>query len=53
MQFILFEYIPEKKTEKASMSLRLTAREKKEILHALELGNNSRSFEKLKRALAN
>ncbi len=53
VQFILFEYIPEKKTEKASMSLRLTAREKKEILHALELGNNSRSFEKLKRALAN
>ncbi|MBX2908777.1 MAG: patatin-like phospholipase family protein [Chitinophagales bacterium] len=53
LQFILFEYIPEKKTEKASMSLRLIAREKKEILKALELGNNSRSFEVLKRALAN
>lgn len=52
VQFILFEYIPEKKTEKASMSLRLTAREKKEILRALEMTNNTRSFEKLKRALA-
>lgn len=53
LQFILFEYIPEKKTEKASMSLHLIAREKKEILKALELGNNSRSFEILKRTLAN
>jgi predicted acylesterase/phospholipase RssA len=52
IQFILFEYIPEKKTEKASMSLRLTAREKREILRALEMTNNTRSFEKLKRALA-
>lgn len=52
IQFVLFEYIPEKKTEKASMSLRLTAREKNEIFHALELGNNSRSFEILKRALS-
>jgi hypothetical protein len=53
IQFVLFEYIPEKKTEKASMSLRLTAREKREITRALEMTNNTRSFEKLKRLLAN
>ena len=52
IQFILFEYIPEKKTEKASMSLRLTAREKKEIIKALARPNNVRSFELLKKALA-
>ncbi|MCS6818371.1 MAG: patatin-like phospholipase family protein [Chitinophagales bacterium] len=52
IKVILFEYIPEKKTEKASMSLRLTAREKREILKALYSANNNRSFEKLKRILA-
>jgi hypothetical protein len=51
IQFILFEYIPEKKTEKASMSLRLTSREKREILNSLSRPNNTRSFELMRKAL--
>jgi hypothetical protein len=51
IQFILFEYIPEKKTEKASMSLRLTSREKREILNSLSRPNNTRSFDLMRKAL--
>jgi len=51
VQFILFEYIPEKKTERASMSLRLTSREKREILNSLSRPNNTRSFELMRKAL--
>ncbi len=51
IQFILFEYIPEKKTEKASMSLRLTSREKREILNSLYRPNNTRSFDLMRKAL--
>ncbi len=51
IQYIIFEYVPEKKTEKASMSLRLTKREQREIINSLSRPNNTRSFELMRKAL--
>lgn len=48
MQVIMFEYAPEKKEEKAAMSLHLTEREKKNILSSLNEPNNQLAFRLLK-----
>ncbi len=48
---ITFEYIPEKKTEKAALSLHLTFREKRDIIRALGRPNNTRSFELMRKML--
>ena len=51
LEFIEFNYTPGKKEKAASMSFRLTTREKQNILDAVNLIPNQESRERLKRAL--
>jgi hypothetical protein len=51
VQVISFEYIPEKKNEKAALSLHLTAKEKYNILSAVSQPNNRKAFKLLQESL--
>ncbi len=44
LQMVTFEYVPEKKEEKAALSLHLTEREKRDIFSAVHSTNNTKAF---------
>jgi hypothetical protein len=49
LQMVTFEYAPEKKEEKAALSLHLTEREKRNIFNAASTSNNQKAFELLEK----
>jgi hypothetical protein len=51
LEIIRFEYMPEKSAARASMSFRLTTKEKNEIMRSVDRPNNSRAFNQLQKAL--
>ena len=51
VEIIRFEYMPDKSAAKASMSFRLTTKEKNEIMRSVDRPNNSRAFNQLQKAL--
>ena len=51
LEFIEFNYIPEKTDQAASLSWHLTTREKQDILDAFKLPSNKHSMDKLLKAL--
>jgi len=51
LEIIRFEYMPEKSAATASMSFRLTTKEKNEIMRSVDRPNNSRAFNQLQKAL--
>ena len=51
VQVINFEYIPDKKNQKAALSLHLTEKEKASIISALSQPNNTKAFKLLKVAI--
>jgi hypothetical protein len=53
VQIIAFEYIAEKESQKAALSLHLTEREKRDITNSLERPNNVNAFQLLQEAFKN
>jgi hypothetical protein len=47
LQVVTFEYTPERKEEKAALSLRLTEKEKRDIFRSVYTANNQKAFQML------